>query len=104
MSNIRSISAKEITSAVKAAVAKSKTLKGVTGEGASVATIHPPILGFVLRDADLRNAAVGELHQLASDVAKALPGAHGAQAAAFLHNGHILIGFVAEPTVTLLKE
>jgi len=45
-------------------------------------------------------ASLGELNQLASDVAVSL-GAGNTKAAAFVHGGHIIMGYVEEPSITV---
>ncbi|WKA31325.1 hypothetical protein [Bradyrhizobium roseum] len=104
MAKVQSISAKEITSAVRKAVAKNETLRQLTSASPGIATIKPPILGLLIRDVDLKDSSIGELNQLAADVAKSLPAAKGAQPAALVHGGHIIIGFIQESAVTLFKE
>jgi hypothetical protein len=101
---INSISAKDISSAVKAAVKNSATLKGITATDPSLATIRPPIIGFVVRDLEVKDASMGELNKLAAHVAESLFAGTGSQAATFVHNGNIIIGYVAESSFSVFKE
>jgi hypothetical protein len=104
-SKVNSISAKDISSAVAAAVRKSTTLKGIAAAEPSFATIRPPIIGFILREADAKNASITELNKLAANVAGSLGGAGSkSQAATFYHNGHIIMGYVEEATFSVFKE
>ena len=100
---VTSISAKqlapEVRKAVDAATAKHK-LQGVKIDG-GVALIPPSLIGFILRDADLQQKTLSDLQALAADVAKPLK---GAMPATYIHDGHIIIGFVAESAITLLRE
>ena len=100
---LNSISAKEISGAVRKAAEKSAALKAIKAIEPTVATMRPPIWGFILRDAEAKSIALGELNHLAGEVAGSL-GAGNAKAAAFVHGGHIIIGFVEEPSITLLRE
>ena len=103
-SKVKSISAKEISSAVAAAVKKSANLKGIAAAEPSFATIHPPIIGFILREADAKNTAIGELNRLAGTVAGSLGAGNKSLAATFYHNGHIILGYVADASFSVFKE
>jgi hypothetical protein len=100
---LNSISAKDISAAVRKAVDKNTALKATKAIEPTVATIRPPIWGFILREAEAKAMALGELNKLAGEVAGSL-GAGNAKAAAFSHGGHIIIGYVEEPSITVLKE
>jgi hypothetical protein len=99
MGNLNSISAKQLSSAVKKAAEKSTHLKITKAPELTLATLRPPIIGFILRDLEAK-ASLGELNQLASDVAVSL-GAGNTKAAAFVHGGHIIMGYVEEPSITV---
>jgi hypothetical protein len=104
---ITSISGKqlstEIANAVKTAVARHASFKGATVES-GVAMFPPGVIGLILRNFEPEKSSLGQLQSLATDVAKALPSAKGGQPAALVHGGHIIIGFIQEPAITLLKE
>jgi len=102
MGNLNSISAKQLSAAVAKAAEKSTHLKAAKAKELTFATIRPPIIGFILRDLEAK-ASLGELNQLASDVAGSL-GAGTAKAAAFVHGGHIIMGYVEEPSITVFTE
>ena len=99
MANPISISAKDIATAVKAAVDKNK-LKGVTAGDPGIASFRPPIIGFILNQAEI---SVAQADALASSVAQSLPAARGAQPACLLHNGHIICGYIIDPSITAFK-
>ena len=99
---LNSISAKDISSAVKAAIQNSKTLKGVTATDVSLATLRPPIIGFILRDLDVKETSMSEINSVANSVATKL--GHGASAASFVHGGHVIIGYVEDAVFSAVKE
>lgn len=102
-SKLNSISAKDISGAVRAAVKKSAALKEIKATQPSIANIRPPIMGFILRDADVKNVSMSELTKVASSVAKSLSSGK-ATPATFAHGGHIIIGFVEDASFSVFKE
>lgn len=95
---IKSISAKqlsaEVQAAVKKALAANAALKGIPAQPKFV--MSPWLIGFILREADLKNRTFGEAQGLATEVAHFLPSARGQTPATLIHNGHIIMGFIRE--------
>jgi len=95
---IKSISAKqlsaEVQSAVKKAISNNAALKGTPAQPKFV--MSPWLIGFILRELELKNKTFGEVHALATDVAHQLPAAKGQSPATLIHNGHIIMGFIQE--------
>jgi hypothetical protein len=100
---IRSISAQQLANEVKEAVAKNEELKGRIVDP-KVAMIPPWVIGIILPPADLKNQSIGGVQKLAASIAKSLPSAHGREPAAVVHGGHVLLGFVENPTATFFEE
>jgi hypothetical protein len=100
---LNSLSAKNISSAVEAAIKKNDKLKALKGPP-SVAVIRPPIMGFILVDKDVRDTSMSELSGLARDVAGTLGSDKAAQAGVFSHGGHIIIGYVEEAAFSAIGE
>jgi|SRR5579871_5228155 len=100
MANPTSISAKDIATAVKTAVDKNPKLKGVAAGDLSIGSFRPPIIGFILNEAEI---AVAQADALATSVAQSLPSAKGAQPACLIHNGHIICGYIIDPSITAFK-
>jgi hypothetical protein len=97
-----SISKNDLSEAVSTAVRNITTLKEIKAVDASFASLPWPIVGFILRDADLKNASVSELNKLAGSVTKSL-GPEKATAATFAQGGHIIVGFVADASFSVFK-
>jgi len=95
---IKSISARQLSSevqaAVKQAIASNAALKGTTAQAKFV--MSPWLIGFILREAELENKTFGQAQGLAKDVVNLIPSAKGQTPATLIHNGHIIMGFVPE--------
>jgi hypothetical protein len=95
---IKSISAKQLSSevqtAVKKALASNAALKGTPAQPKFV--MSPWLIGFILREAELKNKTFGDMQGLATEVANLLPSAKGQTPATLIHDGHIIMGFIQE--------
>jgi hypothetical protein len=95
---IASISAKqlstEVQAAVKKALASNPALKGTPLEPKFV--VSPWLIGFILRELELKDKTFTQVQTLATDVAKLLPAAKGKTPATLIHDGHIIMGFIQE--------
>jgi len=100
---VKSISAQQLAKEVKTAVAKNERLKAAIVDP-KVAMIPPWVIGLILRPRELGDRSVGEVQELATDVAKSLPSARGKAPAALLHGGHIILGFVEDPVATTFEQ
>jgi hypothetical protein len=100
---ITSISARqlsaEVQTAVKKALSNNAALKGTPGQPKFV--ISPWLIGFILRELELKNKTFGDAQGLASDVARQLPAAKGQTPATLIHDGHIIMGFIQEKLLEL---
>lgn len=104
MANLASISRKELSDKVKSAVDQAirhPRLRGLQPEGAVV--IPPWLIGFILRDAELKERGLADVLSVAAEVASAAGGA-GAQPAFYHQGGHVIMGFFPENPVNLIKE
>lgn len=97
-----SISTKDLSEAVRTAVQNITTLKEIKAVDASFASIPWPIVGFILRDADVNSASMSDLNKLAGSVAGALS-AEKATPATFAQGGHIIVGYVADASFSVFK-
>jgi hypothetical protein len=100
---VKSISAQQLAKEVKTAVAKNERLKAAIVDP-KVAMIPPWVIGLILRPRELGDRSLGEVQELATDVAKSLPSARGKTPAALVHGGHIILGFVEEPVATTFEQ
>jgi hypothetical protein len=95
---IASISAKqlstEVPAAVKKALAGNAALKGTPVQPKFV--MSPWLIGFILRELDLKDKTFGQAQGLATDVANLLPAAKGKSPATLIHDGHITMGFIQD--------
>ena len=95
---IKSISARQLSSEVQTAVRKAlashTALKAATVQPKFV--MSPWLIGFILREADLKNKTFGDAQGLATEVASLLPSAKGQTPATLIHDGHIIMGYIQE--------
>jgi hypothetical protein len=95
---IASISAKqlsgEVQAAVKKALAGNAALKGTPVQPKFV--MSPWLIGFILRELELKDKTFGQAQGLATDVANLLPAAKGKTPATLIHDNHIIMGFIQE--------
>ena len=100
---IKSISARQLSSEVQAAVRKAlasnAALKATPVEPKFV--VSPWLIGFILREADLKNKTFGDAQGLATEVASLLPSAKGQTPATLIHDGHIIMGYIQEKLLQL---
>jgi len=103
---IKSISAKqlsaEVQTAVKKALSSNAALKGVPAQPRFVMT--PWLIGFILRELEMKDKTFGEAQGLATDVANLLPSAKGGTPATLIHNNHIIMGFILQEKLLELEE
>ena len=101
-----SISARDLAAKVKDAVAAAATrhVKFKDAKPESGLALGPPwIWGFDLRDLHPEHT-LKDVQEFAADVAKALPDGKTGKPAAFIHDGHITMGYIADVNVMLVKE
>jgi len=89
---VKSISAKDLTAKVKDAVEVSLKRHKIAAKFGPI-SLSPELIGFILRDADLHDKTIGQVSDLAGDVAKQFD----SQATIFKFNGgRILLGYIPD--------
>lgn len=97
---VSSISVKELSAKVDIAVEKALARhKKVTPVGGVI--ISPELIGFILREAELRDKTFGEVSQIATDVATQLKFKNPA---VVFKDGKITLGYVPDFKVIAFKE
>jgi hypothetical protein len=90
-----------VDKAVGTALARNAKFKGAS-RVPGIVCIPPWIIGFILRDGEIDKATAAELHGVAGEVAKqGSDAAAGRTPAVYSRPGHIILGFVPEPEITL---
>ncbi len=97
---VPSISAKDLNAkvnvAVEATLARHKKITRIGG-----VVISPELLGFILREAELHERTIGEVGEIAGDVAKQL---NGKKPSVIWKGDKILLGFVPDFDVLSVVE
>ncbi|WP_375412236.1 hypothetical protein [uncultured Bradyrhizobium sp.] len=93
---IKSISARELSTAVpdavKKALANNAAFKGIKAEPKFV--MSPWLIGFILRELDM-SRKTEDVQKLATEVAKSLPAFHGTPAT-LIRDNHIIMGYIMD--------
>jgi hypothetical protein len=100
---IASISAKqlsaEVQTAVKKALSNNAALKGTPVQPKFV--MSPWLVGFILRELELKDKTFADAQGLATDVANLLPSAKGKTPATLIHDNLIIMGFIQDKLLEL---